>query len=50
MEDIKLNAMAELQKIQKKPSTSASNNGRFDGASVCVCVCVRAQGSDFEGD
>jgi len=36
MEDIKSNATAELQKIQKKPSAIASNNGRIDGASVCV--------------
>jgi hypothetical protein len=48
MEDIKSNATAKLQRFQKKPSASASNNGRIDGASVCVCVCV--QGSNFEGD
>ena len=40
MEDIESNATAELRKIPKKPSASASNNGRIDGASVCVCVCV----------
>jgi hypothetical protein len=28
--------MAELQKIPKKPSTGASNNGRIDRESVCV--------------
>jgi hypothetical protein len=33
MEDIKSNAMAELQ---KKPSASASNSGRIDGAIVYV--------------
>jgi hypothetical protein len=26
----------------KKPSTSASNNGRIDGAHVCVHACARA--------
>ena len=36
MEDIKSNATAELRKILKKPSASASNIGRIDGASVCV--------------
>jgi hypothetical protein len=36
MEDIKSNAMAELRKIPKKPSTAASNNSRIDGASVCA--------------
>jgi len=30
-------------RFQKKPSAGASNNGRIDGSSVCVCVC--AQGS-----
>ena len=43
MEDIKSNATAKLRKIQK-PSASASNNGRIDGASVC------AHGSYLEGD
>ena len=28
-------------RFQKKPSASASNNGRINGASVCVCVCAR---------
>jgi len=28
-------------RVQKKPSTSAANDGRIDGASVCVCVCAR---------
>jgi len=43
-------------RFQKKPSAGASNNGRIDGANVCVCVCARAraragaQGSYFEGD
>ena len=40
MEDIKSNAKVELRKSSKKPSASASNNGRIDGASVCVYVCV----------
>jgi hypothetical protein len=34
MEDIEWNATTELQKIPK----DACNNGRIDGASVCVCV------------
>jgi hypothetical protein len=34
------NAMAELQRFQKKPSASASNNGRIDG----VCAHVRGLG------
>jgi len=33
-------------RFQKKPSGGASNNGRVDGASVCVC----AKGFYFEGD
>jgi hypothetical protein len=37
MENIKSNATAELRKIKKKkPSASASNNGRIDEASVCA--------------
>jgi hypothetical protein len=36
MDDIKSNATAELGRFQKKPSASVSNNGRIDGASVCV--------------
>jgi hypothetical protein len=28
-------------RFQKKPSAGASNNGRINGASVCVCVCAR---------
>jgi hypothetical protein len=40
MEDIKSNATANSGRLQKKPSASASNNGRVDGASVYVCVCV----------
>jgi len=36
MEDIKSNAMAKLQKIPKKPSNGASNNGRIKGAIVCA--------------
>jgi hypothetical protein len=35
MEDIKSNVTP-----QKKPFASASNNGRIDGPSVCVCVMV----------
>jgi hypothetical protein len=34
------------RRFQKKPCADPSNNGRIDGASVCVC----AQGSYFEGD
>jgi len=45
-EDIKSNATTELRKIPKEALRHASNNGRIDGASVCVC----AQGSNFEGD
>ena len=41
MEDIESNATAELRKIPNKPSASASNNGRMDGASVCWCARVR---------
>jgi hypothetical protein len=41
MEDKKSNAMAEFRKIKKKkPSAGASNNGRIDGASVCVCARI----------
>ena len=41
MEDIKSNATAELRKIPKKSSAGASNNGRIDGASLCVRVRAR---------
>jgi hypothetical protein len=41
MEDIKSNAMAELRRIPKEASTGASNNGKIDGASVCVCARVK---------
>jgi len=31
---------ATMEDIKSKPSTGASNNGRIDGASVCVCARV----------
>jgi hypothetical protein len=46
MEDIKWNAMMELGRFQKKPSTEPSISDRMDGTSRHV----RSQGPYFEGD
>jgi hypothetical protein len=42
MEDIKQNATAELRNIPEA-SAGVSNNGRIEGESVCVCVCVHTR-------
>jgi hypothetical protein len=49
MEDIKLNVMAELRKIPKEAFCRCFQQWQ-DRWSKCVCVCVRTQGSYFEGD
>jgi hypothetical protein len=42
VESIASNVTAEIRKFQLKPSASASNSGRIDGARVCVWGGARA--------
>jgi hypothetical protein len=51
MEDIKLNATAELQKIPKEAFHCCFQQWQDEWSKcVCVCVCAHAQGFYFEGD